>query len=71
VNRIEAADGAVADWRLAPAAPGRPRGASVFLNRELAGDLMLDVYYDRSLGATGEDLELPCCARRTRSASAE
>ncbi len=59
VNRIEAVDGAVADWRIAPAPPGRPRIASIFLNRELTGDLMLDVYYDRSLGATGEDLELP------------
>lgn len=59
VNRIEAAGGAVADWRIAPAPPGRPRVASIFLNRELTGELMLDVYYDRSLGAPGEDLELP------------
>lgn len=59
VNRVEAPDGAVADWRIAPAPPGRPRVASVFLNRELTGSLMLDVYYDRSLVATGEDLELP------------
>jgi len=59
VNRIESASGAIADWRIAPAAPGRPRLASVFLNRELEGELRLDVYYDRSLGASGEDLELP------------
>ena len=59
VNRIEAAGGAVADWRLAPAPPGRPRVASIFLNRDLAGALLLDVHYDRSLGAPGQDLELP------------
>ena len=59
VNRIEAAGGAVADWRIAPALPGRARVASIFLNRELTGELLLDVYYDRSLGAVGEDLELP------------
>jgi hypothetical protein len=59
VNRIEGADGVVADWRLAPAVPGRPRVASIFLNRDLAGELLLDVYYDRALGALGQDLELP------------
>jgi hypothetical protein len=58
VNRIESPAGAVADWRIAPAQAGR-RVASVFLNRELSGELLLDVYYDRSLGAPGEDLELP------------
>jgi len=59
VNRIESAEGAVADWRIAPAASGHGRVASVFLNRELEGELLLDVYYDRSLGTPGEDLELP------------
>jgi len=59
VNRIEAADGSVGDWRLGPAVPGRPRVASIFLNRDLAGELLLDVYYDRALGALGQDLELP------------
>jgi hypothetical protein len=59
VNRIEAAGGAVADWRIAPAPPGRPRVASIFLNRDLTGELLLDVYYDRSLGAPNQDFELP------------
>src|SRR5262249_3579618 len=59
VNRIESASGAVADWRLAPAPPGKPRAATVFLNRELQGELLLSVHYDRSLPATGQDLELP------------
>jgi hypothetical protein len=59
VNRIDAAGSAVADWRIEPAPPGRPRVASIFLNRELTGELLLDVYYDRSLGPLGEDLELP------------
>jgi hypothetical protein len=59
VNRIESASGVVADWRLAPAPPGRARVASVFLDRELTGELILDVHYDRSLKASGEELELP------------
>jgi hypothetical protein len=59
VNRIESASGAVADWRLAPAPAGKPRLATVFLNRELQGELVLSVHYDRSLGKLGEDLELP------------
>ena len=58
VNRIESPAGAITDWRVAPAQAGR-RLASVFLNRELQGELLLDVYYDRSLGAPGEELELP------------
>jgi hypothetical protein len=59
VNRIESASGAVADWRLATAPAGKPRLATVFLNRELTGELVLSVHYDRSLGAPGGDLELP------------
>jgi hypothetical protein len=59
VNRIEAADGAVTDWRIAPAPPGRLRVVSIFLNRELTGELLLDVYYDRSLATPGQDFELP------------
>jgi hypothetical protein len=58
VNRIESPSGAVADWRIAPGPAGR-RLASVFLNREATGELILDVFYDRSLGAPGEELELP------------
>lgn len=58
LNRIESPSGAVADWRLGPATAGR-RVATVFLDRELTGELLLDVYYDRALGAPGEDLDLP------------
>jgi hypothetical protein len=59
VDRIESSGGELADWRLALAPPGRPRLATVFLNREVTGELTLDVHYDRSLGAPGVDLELP------------
>lgn len=59
VNRIESAAGIIADWRLAPGPAGRPRVATVFLNREVEGEFRLDVHYDRSLGAAGEELELP------------
>jgi hypothetical protein len=49
INRIESTSGAVADWRLAePAEDGR-RVVSVFLDRQLQGQLLFDVYYDRSL----------------------
>jgi hypothetical protein len=58
VNRIESPTGALADWRIAPAQAGR-REASLFLNREISGELLLDVDYDRTLGAPGEELELP------------
>jgi hypothetical protein len=59
VNKIEAADGSVADWRLEPAVAGKPRVASVFLNREVDGELRLLIQYDRALGAPGQELELP------------
>src|SRR5262249_45550333 len=58
VNRIESPDGAVVDWRLALDPVLRARVTTVFLNRELTGELVLDVQYDRPLGAPGEDLEL-------------
>ena len=59
VNRIESPGGIIADWRLAPAPPGRPRVATVFLNQEIEDEARIDVHYDRSLGTPGEDLELP------------
>ncbi len=59
VNRIDSPSGAVADWRLAAAAPGKPRVATVFLNREVEHELTLAVSYDRALGPKEADLELP------------
>jgi len=62
INRIESASGAVADWRLSkPDKDGR-RVVSVFLDRQLQGKLLFDVYYDRSLkfdeSAPGIDVPL-------------
>jgi hypothetical protein len=72
INRIDSASGAVADWRLAkPREDGR-RVVSVFLDRQLRGELLIDVYYDRSLGTgaqtTGIDLPLirPADAKRQK-----
>ena len=49
INRISAVSGAVADWRVHdPGKDGR-RVVSVFLDRQLRGKLLFDVYYDRSL----------------------
>jgi len=59
VNRIDSPSGAVADWRVEPAAAGRPRTARVFLDRQVEGEFQLDVYYDRSLPAGGEAVAIP------------
>ena len=49
INRISSASGAVADWRMSkPQKDGR-RVVSVFLDRQLRGQLLFDVHYDRSL----------------------
>lgn len=50
INRIESSSGAVADWRLSTDASG-VRTASVFLDRQLRGEIFIDVFYDRSLSA--------------------
>ncbi len=47
VNRVESADGAVADWRVT--AIDGAEVLQVFLDRQLQGELTLDVWYDRSL----------------------
>jgi hypothetical protein len=52
INRVEADSGAVADWRVAESA-GNRRVLQVFLDRQLKEELLLDVFYDRSLGASG------------------
>lgn len=49
INRIESASGAVADWRLSEPRKDGLRVVSVFLDRQLQGELLFDVYYDRSL----------------------
>jgi hypothetical protein len=49
INRIESASGAVADWRLSKPRQDGLRVVSVFLDRQLQGELLFDVYYDRSL----------------------
>lgn len=69
VNKIDSPSGAVADWRLAEAAPGAPRMATVFLDRDVEGELILRVHYDRSIG-NAETLDVPLLqapdARRQR-----
>lgn len=51
INRIDSASGIVADWRLGEPDDDGACGVTVFLNRQLQGILLLDVYYDRSLPA--------------------
>ena len=60
INRIDSTSGAVMDWRTGDVANGQRR-VSVFLDRQLRGELRLDVRYDRSLNITGPDgnLNLP------------
>ncbi len=50
VNRISSPAGAVADWRIA-APSGGVAEATVFFDRQVQGNLLVEVYYDRSLGA--------------------
>ena len=63
VNRIDSESGAVIDWRPGAVAGGR-RSVKVFLDRQLRGELFLDVRYDRSLSVTAPDgnLNLPLLA---------
>jgi hypothetical protein len=49
INRVESASGVVADWRLSKPHEDGLRTVSVFLDRQLQGELVFDVYYDRSL----------------------
>jgi hypothetical protein len=56
INRISAESGAVADWRLASAARrGAARTVTVFLDRQLKGELLFDIFYDRSLAPSAEE----------------
>jgi hypothetical protein len=54
INRIGSPSGAVADWRVGPAGKNARRVATVFLDRQLRGPLLVDVFYDRSLGTEAE-----------------
>ena len=55
INRISAESGAVADWRLAPAVRGAAvRTVTVFLDRQLKGQLLFDIFYDRALAPSAE-----------------
>ena len=54
INRISAESGAVADWRLNPVRRGAARTVTVFLDRQLKGQLLFDIFYDRSLAPSAE-----------------
>ena len=49
VNRITSPSGAVADWRMGEAENGGTREVTVFLDRKVEGELLIEIYYDRSL----------------------
>jgi hypothetical protein len=49
VNRISSPSGAVADWRMGDADKEGSREATVFLDRKIKGELLVEVDYDRSL----------------------
>ncbi len=59
VNQVSADSGAIADWRIASPGRGRPRVLTVFLNRQLRDRLLIDVYFDRSLGGEGQGVDAP------------
>jgi hypothetical protein len=49
VNRISSPSGAVADWRMGDADDSGAREVTVFLDRKIGGELLVEVLYDRSL----------------------
>lgn len=51
INRITAPSGGVSDWRVTESAPGKAKTVSVFLDRNVKGEFLFDVYYERLLGA--------------------
>ncbi len=56
VNRISSPSGAVADWRMNPSKDRRE--VTIFLDRKIEGELLLEILYDRSL-STGEQVATP------------
>jgi hypothetical protein len=60
VNRISDRAGAINDWRLGKPGDDGRRTVTVFFDREIAGELWLDLLYDRSLrAAEAESVEVP------------
>jgi len=60
LSRISDSSGVVTDWRIGKPGENGNRTVTVFLDRELEGELLLDVLYDRSLNAgDAESLEVP------------
>ena len=53
VNDVRADNGGVAEWTTSPAAPGKPYRLNVFLDRQVDGEFVFDVLYEKKLG-TGE-----------------
>jgi hypothetical protein len=58
VNRVHSDSGTVADWRMSPAGEGQPGRLTVFLDHQLKGQIIFDVYYDRSI-REGQGIEVP------------
>ncbi len=75
VDRVSAS-GAVADWRLGPAAvdtgdatpDSGTRELAVFLDRQLQGRLRIDIAYDRTIQAKDSEAELVVPLLRSRDA---
>lgn len=57
INSVTAESGAIADWRVEGS--GNDRVLRVFLDRQIKGELLFDVTYDRSLAPQGETEALP------------
>ncbi len=59
VNSVTSDSGALSDWRLNPAREGRSRTVTIFLNRQLHGELSFDLFYDRSLSRESAGIDAP------------
>ncbi len=62
INTIEADGGGVADWRVSRSAPDQPGVATVFLDREVRGEFLFTVSYERLLGSAADastDIDVP------------
>jgi len=58
VNRISSPSRAVADWRMGDPDESGSRDVTVFLDRKIGGELLIEVLYDRSL-AQDESIPAP------------
>ncbi|TDI40699.1 MAG: hypothetical protein E2P02_16495 [Acidobacteria bacterium] len=61
VNQVSSETGAIADWRLT--LDGNAQLLQIFLDRQIQGELLFDVFYDRSL-TSGESEALPLLTAR-------